>query len=69
MGVGVKNIPLYECQCDICGVTVTVEKDYQKIYNGAQAVRSLGWSYGKDGSVRCVNCRATRIVDRYRFGK
>ncbi len=56
------TIPVYSCRCDVCG---KFEQIYgynsNKIYNGAQAVRSLGWSFGKDGkTVKCDNCRTKR---------
>lgn len=56
------TIPVYLCICDICGKVKRIEKDYSSnIYNGAQAVRSLGWSFGRDGkTVKCTNCRAKR---------
>ena len=55
------TIPIYLCICDNCGKSKRIEKDYgDKIYNGAQAVRSLGWSFGHDGKVKCSNCRVKR---------
>lgn len=59
------SVVYYFCKCDYCGSVRKVEKT-EKIYNGAQAVRSLGWSFGKDSKVRCVLCRKFRIVDKYR---
>lgn len=56
----------FRCVCDKCGAVRDVEKDYDKIYNGAQAVRSLGWSFGKDKSVKCSKCRQTAWGDMYR---
>lgn len=49
----------YLCQCDNCKVIVELEKDLsKKIYNRAQAVRSLGWSFSQDGrTVLCDDCR------------
>ena len=57
----------YLCQCDNCKAIVTVEKDLNlKIYNRAQAVRSLGWSFSEDGkTVVCDRCR----LDNYRYVK
>ena len=57
----------YLCQCDKCKDIVTVEQDFgKKIYNGAQAVRSLGWLFSKDGqTVICYKCR----LDNYRYVK
>ena len=60
------QVTFYRCHCDVCGKTYDVEKDYEKIYNGAQAVRSLGWSFGKDSRVLCCDCRKTHMTDRYR---
>ena len=34
-----------------------------EIYNGAQAVRSLGWSFGKDGKLLCDECRKENYKD------
>lgn len=56
---------IYVCQCDNCRVVEEVEKN-KKIYNGAQAVRSLGWSFGNGGrEILCGRCRG----DNYRFAK
>lgn len=54
----------YVCICDNCKKVHTVEKDLNnKIYNRAQAVRSIGWSFGEDGkTVMCDRCR----FDNYR---
>ncbi len=50
----------YYCRCDECGQSSVVEQT-NEIYNGAQAVRSLGWSFGKDGTtVKCSLCRTYR---------
>lgn len=57
MSVTCFSVPTFLCKCDDCGRVEYVEKDYDKIYNGAQAVRSLGWSFGKTGRVRCSSCR------------
>ena len=66
MSVGSYSITYYRCICDFCKVERDVRRDYKKIYNGAQAVRSIGWSFGKDGTVLCDNCRLTHTTDRYR---
>ena len=42
MSVRCYSVPTFRCVCDECGARRDVEKDYDKIYNGAQAVRSLG---------------------------
>lgn len=55
----------YVCKCDCCNETVVVEET-NKIYNGAQAVRSLGWSFGKDKRVFCSSCRQVRLCDQHR---
>ena len=55
----------YLCKCDLCGQVETVEES-KNIYNGAQAVRSLGWSFGKDKRVFCKSCRQSRLADRHR---
>ena len=56
------TIPVYNCHCDVCGKFEQVyDYNSNKIYNGAQAVRSLGWSFGKDGkTVKCDKCRTKR---------
>lgn len=59
------QVIIYFCQCDFCKTIKEVPKS-DKIYNGAQAVRSLGWSFGKDSKVRCESCRKCRLVDKYR---
>lgn len=56
---------VYVCICDKCGNIREVERKF-KIYNSAQAVRSLGWSFGKDGSIFCTLCRKRNMNDRYR---
>lgn len=66
MSVKCYSVPTFRCVCDKCGAVRNVEKDYDKIYNGAQAVRSLGWSFGKDKSVKCSKCRQTAWGDMYR---
>lgn len=55
----------YSCICDKCGKFETVEES-TTIYNRAQAVRSLGWSYGKDKSVICETCRKRNLNDKYK---
>lgn len=54
----------YICRCDRCHKKVIVPET-KDIYNGAQAVRSLGWSYGKDKSVYCDKCRKENRNDRH----
>lgn len=47
----------YVCTCDKCGYTREVESNSERIYNSAQAVRSIGWSFGRDGTIKCDYCR------------
>lgn len=54
----------YYCYCDKCKKLEIVEEN-ETIYNRAQAVRSLGWSYGKDKSVLCDICRKMNYSDNY----
>lgn len=58
------NIPYYLIRCDCCLKTERVEKNL-KLYNGAQAVRSIGWSFGRSGRVLCKYCRINSLYDRY----
>ena len=62
MSVGSYSVKVFVCRCDVCGATDSVE-EYPElgIYNGAQAVRSLGWSFGKSGRVLCGTCRPSNI--------
>lgn len=58
MGVTSYSVHVFVCRCDVCGERQDVEESLSGgIYNGAQAVRSLGWSFGKDKSVKCDKCR------------
>ncbi|MDE7181504.1 MAG: hypothetical protein K2O41_00545 [Clostridia bacterium] len=65
MSVGSYSVHVFVCTCDVCGARSEVEET-TKIYNGAQAVRSLGWSFGKDKRVKCSKCRQTSWGDMYR---
>lgn len=67
MGVQCFSVPTFFCQCDCCGRIEYVEKDFDKIYNGAQAARSLGWSFGKDKVIKCDRCRRPAHFDKYKF--
>lgn len=59
---------IYICVCDDCGKREIVRENYPRIYNGAQAVRSLGWSFGKDKSVKCNKCRRSNsFYDKYKY--
>lgn len=66
MSVTCKRIPTYFCKCDVCGRTAEVKQD-ENNYNGAQAVRSLRWSFGKFGAVKCDVCRKNDWNDHYQY--
>ena len=66
MSVGSFTVRYYICKCDACGKVETVEGS-EAIYKAAQAVRSLGWSYGKDRSVKCHECRMHEYGDNYKW--
>ena len=66
MRVRLVSKPIYHCTCDKCGATEKVEKT-ESIYNAASAVRSLGWSFGKDKSVACKKCRMQNWGDNYKW--
>ena len=66
MSVTCFSTPTFLCKCDRCGRIEHVEKNYDKNYNGAQAVRSLGWSFGKDKTVKCDRCRRASLYDNYK---
>lgn len=68
MSILLINTPEYYCRCDICNRLAVVKRTIN-IYNGAQAVRSLGWSFGKDGGVACDRCRRLNRNDHYKMGK
>lgn len=66
MSVHTTSVHYFHCTCDKCGKEMTVAEDRRiGIYNAAQAVRSLGWSYGKDKSVFCFDCRRNNRCDNY----
>lgn len=69
MGIRTYSVHVYICVCDDCGKRIEVEEDILNgIYNGAQAVRSLGWSFGKDKSVKCDKCRRSNsFYDKYKY--
>ena len=56
----------YQCVCDNCKNFIVVEKTTD-IYNRAQAVRSVGWSYAKNRTVLCKKCRKHNVSDNYRY--
>lgn len=64
MSVYTSSFLVYHCVCDVCGRDLFV-KSSEIVYNRAQAVRSLGWSYGKDRIVRCDTCRIKNLEDNY----
>lgn len=66
MAVGLQTIQYYVCTCDKCGIVHNVEKT-AALYNGAAAVRSIGWSFGKDKSVKCLYCRQRDWGDHYQY--
>ena len=59
------SVKFYYCVCDECKTHASVER-CEGMYNGAQAVRSLGWSYGKDGKTLCQSCRQKNCFDKYK---
>ena len=57
---------IYMCTCSKCGKRKFVDRDPEKgIYNRAQAVRSLRWSFGKDKAIKCDVCRLKEPNDHY----
>lgn len=66
MSIKSKSIHIYVCTCDECGKCIEVQEN-DKIYNGAQAARSLGWKFGKDRSVKCDKCRSNDWNDHYNW--
>ena len=68
MSVFSYSTKIYVCKCDVCGKTEHVEENLSaNIYNGAQAVRSLKWSFGKDKRVKCDKCRRKEWNDHYQY--
>lgn len=67
MGVSSYSVHVFVCKCDVCGRIEEVKENYHGIYNGAQAVRSLGWSFGKDKRVKCDRCRRPSLYDKYKY--
>ena len=61
------DIHIFLCTCDKCGKQeeVTQNNDHG-IYNGAQAARSLGWSFGQNGYILCDVCRKNNKFDRHK---
>ena len=67
MSVRGYSVHVFVCTCDKCGKREDVQENPSVVYNGAQAVRSLGWSYGKDKRVLCDKCRQGNWLDNYRY--
>lgn len=66
MGVRTYSVHVYVCVCDDCGKRIDVEENSTiGIYNTAQAVRSLGWSFSRYGEVRCEKYRR-HYFDKYK---
>lgn len=48
----------YIITCDICGRKEDASSYYDiHIHNSRDAVRSIGWSYGRGGIIKCDKCR------------
>lgn len=61
------TVHIFLCTCDKCGKQKEVPQNIiHGIYNGAQAVRSLGWSFGQRGEIKCNICRRSNKYDRQR---
>ncbi len=68
MSIMTYSVHVYVCTCDDCDKSIEVKENKRiGIYNAAQAVRSLGWSFGKDKSVRCDKCRQNNWEDKHRY--
>ncbi len=65
--VTLSTYSIYFVKCDKCGCLEKIERGFSKVYNRAQAVRFFGWSFGRDGQVRCFSCRKSNRKDHYRF--
>lgn len=50
----------YSVSCDCCGKTIIVEAT-DRIRNSAYAVRSLGWTFSRQGKIRCFTCKMHHI--------
>ena len=66
MAVLSKVIKVWVCTCDKCGKSQEVAPS-DELYNGAAAVRSIGWKFGKDRSVKCAECRSRDWDDHYQY--
>lgn len=61
------TVHFFLCTCDKCGKQEEVPQNTDRgIYNGAQAARSLGWSFGQRGEIKCNVCRRSNKYDRQR---
>ena len=47
----------YLVVCDICGRKQKISSIDTRIYKGRDACRTLGWSFGRNGLVKCSLCR------------
>lgn len=61
-----RSLIFYIVKCDNCGRIERVLGDNFMSYNSAQAVRSIGWSFGKDKRTYCPLCRKHRLQDKYK---
>ena len=51
----------YIITCDVCGRKEDASSYYDcHIHNSRDAVRSLDWSYGRGGFIKCDKCRTHR---------
>ncbi len=68
MSVRTWHKPYWHCICDNCGKNELIAKT-KDLYNGAQAIRSLGWSFTKDRKTYCKKCRMEQWNDNYKWLK
>lgn len=48
----------YFITCDVCGRKEDTSSYYDlHIHNSRDAVRSIGWSFGRGGVIKCDKCR------------
>lgn len=49
---------IYKITCDSCGASISLDTiQYPHLYNRRLAVRSIGWSFGRNGVIKCNKCR------------
>lgn len=49
----------YTITCDVCGVKVILDtREHPRVYNRRSAVRSIGWSIGRNEFIKCDKCRS-----------